>query len=60
MSDGSAVETRLMVVRRITKGTVLDGTKVFNLGVYFPVPVEVFHTSCWLVLEICCFIAIIL
>ncbi len=45
MSDGSAVETRLMVVQRSTKGTVLDGTKVFNLGVYFPVPVEAFHTS---------------
>ena len=45
MSEGSVVETRLMVVQISTKGTVLDGTKVFNMGIYYPVPVEVFHTD---------------
>ena len=43
MLEGSAVETRLMVVQRSTMGTVDDGTKVFSLEVSFPVPVEAFH-----------------
>ena len=45
MLEGSAVETRLMVVQRSAMGPVEDGTKVFSLEVYFPVPVEAFHTG---------------
>ena len=45
MSEGSAVETRLMVVRKSTMGIVEDGTKVFSLEEYFTVLVEAFHTG---------------